>query len=267
MASYDNFAKQYSDSNGDEGDYFHKTQIDPYVYKIIGDPKGKTVYDLGCGNGYISRNLAKKGSKVFASDISKELIKIAEEQSKDLNINYSVRNGIDFSGFGDNQFDVVVMNMVIHYIEDLDKLFKEISRVLKPNGVLAFSTNHFFRQTYPYSDWTKGYFVRMNSRDWIKDKEYIEQHKDADVREVLFVKNTNYLKTFVAKINSGWDDKETLEIVNRPLNVYINTMSKYGLYLHELYEPESPEFPQNESEDLRKSHHIPTFIIFGAIKK
>ena len=74
MTDYDNVAKQYSDSMSDKGDFYHRTQIDPNVYKIIGDPKGKIIYDLGCGNGYIARNLVKKGAKVFASDVSSELV-------------------------------------------------------------------------------------------------------------------------------------------------------------------------------------------------
>lgn len=52
MSVYDKFALSYSNSMKDTGDYYHKTQIDPYVYKILGDPKDKVIYDLGCGNGY-----------------------------------------------------------------------------------------------------------------------------------------------------------------------------------------------------------------------
>jgi ubiquinone/menaquinone biosynthesis C-methylase UbiE len=63
MSSYDKFAKQYSDSHGEVGDYYHRTQIDPAIYKVVGNPRGKTIYDLGCGNGYLSRNLAKKVQK------------------------------------------------------------------------------------------------------------------------------------------------------------------------------------------------------------
>jgi len=246
MADYDKFAKVYSDSHGEEGDYFHKTQIDPGIYKVVGDVKGKTVYDLGCGNGYISRKFAKEGARVFASDISSELIKIAQEKSEKLDIHYSVRDGNDFSGFEDNQFDVVVMNMVIHYIEDLDKLFEGISRVLKPNGILAFSTSHFFRVESPYSDWIKG---------------------EINGKEKLFIKVTNYLESYSVKTKGGWDNETELTIYNRPLNVLVNTMSKHGLYLKEVYEPESVGFARSFSEELQKSHHIPTFIIFGAIKK
>lgn len=245
MSSYDNFAKQYSDSQDEEGDFFHQTQIDPAILKIVGDPKDKTVYDLGCGSGYLSRKFAKSGAKVFASDISEELINIAKAKSDGLDINYLVRDGIDFTDFKNEQLDVVVMNMVIHYIQDIDTLFKETSRVLKQKGILVFSTNHFFRPASPYSDWIKG---------------------EIKGEEKLFIKVTNYLKEYKVATKSGWDNKTELTIINRPLNNLINTMSKYGLFLKEVYEPESVGFAKSFSEELQKSHHIPTFVIFGAIK-
>lgn len=245
-SNYDKFAKQYSNSQSEEGDYFHKTQIDPYIYKIIGNPKGKTIYDLGCGNGYVSRNLARNGAKVFASDISSELIKIAEDKSKGLDIDYSVRKGDDFSGFENGQFDSVIMNMVIQYFDDIEPLFKGISQILKKDGVFTFSTDHFLRPGDPYSSWLEG---------------------EIDGKPTLFVKVTNYLKNYSRKAISKWDGKTELNIFKKPLNAYVNTLSKYGLFVKEIYEPESEGFAKNFSVELQKSHHIPTFIIFGAIKK
>jgi len=246
MSDYDNVAKQYSDSMSDNGDFYHRTQIDPNVYKIIGDPKGKVIYDLGCGNGYIARNFVRNGAKVFASDISSELVKLAEKNSSGLDINYSVKDALDFNGFTDNQFDVVVMNMVIHYIKDLNTLFKGISRVLKKGGLFVFSTNHPFRPAYPYSDWEIG---KINNK------------------EVLFIKATGYLNEEIRKGVCWCDNKTKLIMYNQPLNLLVNTMAKHSLYTFQIEEPESDGFAHKFSKKLQKSHHIPTFIIFGSIKK
>jgi 2-polyprenyl-3-methyl-5-hydroxy-6-metoxy-1,4-benzoquinol methylase len=245
MSDYDKFAKQYSDSMSEEGDYFHQTQIDPYIYSIIGNPKDKLIYDIGCGNGYMARNLAKKGARVYASDISKELIAVAEEKSKGLNIRYSVHDATDFSSYQNQQFDIVVMNMVIHYIKDLNKLFKGISETLKDGGVFVFSTNHFFRPSYPYSEWVAG---KVNGE------------------EKLFIKVTGYLEKRATEIESGWDKKTKLTIDNHPLNELVNTMSKHHLLTFRVEEPESVGFAKDFPENLRDSHHIPTFMIVGAKK-
>jgi ubiquinone/menaquinone biosynthesis C-methylase UbiE len=245
MADYDAIADLYSDSMSDEGDYYHRTQIDPAVYSIIGNPKGKIIYDIGCGNGYVSRNLTQKGAKVFASDISSKMIEIAKEKSKGFDIYFSLHDAVEFSKYKDNMFDVVVMNMVIHYIKDLEKLFQGISRVLKKNGLFVFSSNHPFRPVYPYSNWVKG---RLHGKD------------------TLFIKVTGYLKEEERHAVCWCDFKSNLYMYNQPLSILINNLSKYGLFTVRLEEPIGEGFAHKYSKKLQDSHYIPTYIIIGAKK-
>lgn len=246
MSDFDKFAKEYSTSIEGGGEIHHKESIDPHVYSIVGDPKGKNIYDIGCGNGYMARKLSNEGANVLASDSSKELIKIAEEKSNGFNIQYLTHDSADFSSYKDKFFDCVIMNMVIHYVDDLDKLFAGISRVLKKDGKFVFSTSHFFRPGYPYSDWIVG---KVNGK------------------KQLYIKVTGYLKPALMKVVSWWDNKTELKMNKRPLNYYVNKMSKRGLYTYRIEEPESAGFATDYSKELQKSHHIPTFIIIGAIKK
>jgi ubiquinone/menaquinone biosynthesis C-methylase UbiE len=44
---------------GDEGDLWHRTLIDPALLRVLGPLEGQHVLDLACGNGYIARKLAK----------------------------------------------------------------------------------------------------------------------------------------------------------------------------------------------------------------
>ena len=48
---------------------------------MLKDPDGLTVLDLGCGEGYLSRELVRKGAHVIGIDISEKLIEIAKEKS------------------------------------------------------------------------------------------------------------------------------------------------------------------------------------------
>ncbi|HUW22123.1 MAG TPA: class I SAM-dependent methyltransferase [Candidatus Bathyarchaeia archaeon] len=242
MADYDNVAELYSNAMPDEGDYYHRTQIDPLIYSIIGDPKGKIIYDLGCGNGYIARNLSRKGAKVYASDISSKLIEIAEERSQGLDISYAAHDALKFDKYKKGMFDVVVMNMVIHYIKDINKLFRGISRVLKKDGIFVFSTNHPFRPVHPYSEWTLG---------------------KIDEKETLFIKVTGYLKKESREGICWCDNKTKLHLYNQPLHELVNTMSKYGLLTFRIEEPKGDGFAHDYSKELQDSHYIPTFIIIG----
>jgi len=244
MTTYDKFAKKYSDSMGEEGDIYHRTQIDPGIYKIVGDLKGKVIYDIGCGNGYMARYFEKKGARVYASDVSRKMIKIAMSKSKGMDIAYSAHKATDFSRYKKESFDVVVMSMVIHYIKDLDELFKGIVKVLKLGGIFVFSNEHFFRPNYPYSEWVKG---KLKGKDQ------------------LFIKVTDYLKSKVIKVTSWWGDTELI-IHNRPLKEYVNKLSENNLYVFRVEEPESKGFAKDFPKHLRESHGIPTFIIIGAKK-
>lgn len=245
MATYDNFAEEFSKRMGDEGDYFHKNIIDPSLYSIIGNLKGKRIYDIGCGGGYMARYFAKSGAEVVASDISTKLIDIAKKKSKDLEIIYHVRDATNFDEIEKNSFDIVTMNMVIHYIKNLDDLFKSVSNILKDEGVFAFTTNHFFRPEYPYSEWVKG---KINGED------------------KLFIKTTNYLEIYKTEVISWWDKKTKMTFYNRPLKEFINKMSNNGLYTFNLVEPETKEFPREHFKKIPNDHHIPTFIAIGAKK-
>src|SRR5258708_2007439 len=63
-----------------EGRGRHRTEMtDRAVTKVIGSPEGLTVLDAGCGEGYLSRMLAKAGATVTGLDFSAPLIAAAKE--------------------------------------------------------------------------------------------------------------------------------------------------------------------------------------------
>ena len=55
---------------GDEGDLWHRTLIDPTLLRVLGPLEGHHVLHLACGNGYIARKLAKAGARVTGVDAS-----------------------------------------------------------------------------------------------------------------------------------------------------------------------------------------------------
>lgn len=49
--------------------------------------------------------------------------------------------------FADETFDLVLSSLVLHYLDDLAKVFLEWKRLLRPGGTLVFSTHHPVHQT------------------------------------------------------------------------------------------------------------------------
>lgn len=59
---------------GEDGDIRHRLVINPVVFEYLGNLSGKIALDAGCGNGYLSRKLAKTAKKVVGVDFTEGLI-------------------------------------------------------------------------------------------------------------------------------------------------------------------------------------------------
>lgn len=106
------------------------------------DIAGKKILDAGCGPGLVAALFGEKGAQVTAIDYSNEMVQRTREITHDKIpvLRVDLNNGLE--AFEDNTFDIIYSSLVIHYIDDLNSLFKEFSRVLHPGGLLVFSTDH-----------------------------------------------------------------------------------------------------------------------------
>jgi len=98
--------------------------------------KGKKVLDYCCGNGDHSIFLAQHGADAVGIDISPvsiENCKVrAEKEGVSEHADFYVMDA-EATEFPDNTFDVVTCLGVLHHL-DTDKAFREIARILKPDG-------------------------------------------------------------------------------------------------------------------------------------
>ena len=98
---------------------------------------GMSVLELGCGTGYLTRELASSGANIVAIDVSPELLEIAMENCSAPNVQYEVQNACALI-YPDGVFDSVVGSSVLHHLE-IEEALHEIYRVLKPNGTIYFT--------------------------------------------------------------------------------------------------------------------------------
>ncbi|NUY81171.1 class I SAM-dependent methyltransferase [Flavobacterium sp. MAH-1] len=154
--------------------------------------RGKAL-DLATGNGQVAHKLASKFETVFATDISQKQLDQAEKAS---NIIYKLERA-EQTSFEDNTFDLITVAQAVHWF-DFTVFYKEIYRILKPEGVFAilgyglFSTNeradaiisHFYRDIIgPYWDAERRYveenyqtipfpFKEIETITWTNDFEW-----------------------------------------------------------------------------------------------
>ena len=121
-----------------QGWFYNEMLEMPATLELLGNVKGKKILDYGCGTGIYARLLTKKGAKVKGFDISSEMLKIAKHENPKLDFKLGSGYKIPFK----EKFDIVLASLVVHYLEDWEKMFKEVSRVLKEGGIFIFSTGN-----------------------------------------------------------------------------------------------------------------------------
>ncbi|MGW2055278.1 class I SAM-dependent methyltransferase [Streptomyces sp. NPDC001840] len=145
------------DSLGDRYEEFSGTPFReflevPSVMRAVGDVKGLSVFDYGCGAGDYTRWLAEGGaSRVVGFDVSQQMVDHARqrEQRAPLGIEYCA--GTIPGGF-EGVFDLVLSVYVIPYAvtrDDLSGQFEAAARLLRPGGRYVALPVH---PEFPYAD-------------------------------------------------------------------------------------------------------------------
>lgn len=114
-----------------------------------------SVLDAGCGHGYFTYFLKKKGYHVVGVDISYKAIEKARASCPE--IEFKVCSLSDRLPFENNTFDVVWSTEVIEHIYDVYTYIREINRVLKPKGLFVLTT--------PYHGLIKNLAIALFSYD------------------------------------------------------------------------------------------------------
>jgi protein-L-isoaspartate O-methyltransferase len=100
---------------------------------------GKSVLDLGCGEGYGSNLLAEVASRVVGVDLSPQAIEHARIRYQRPNLNFEVSD-CRKTGFPDGGFDLIVCFEMIEHIEEHHQLLSEVKRLLRPGGCFVVSS-------------------------------------------------------------------------------------------------------------------------------
>ena len=132
---YDPIAEQYKQSKQQPW----RTYIEAFsLMALIGDPAGKSVLDLACGEGFYTRMIRQKGAgKVTGIDLSEGMIRLAQKQEAVLRqeIEYLVGDARQLAMA--ERYDLVASAYLLNYAhnrEELQAMCSGIARCLKPGG-------------------------------------------------------------------------------------------------------------------------------------
>jgi SAM-dependent methyltransferase len=225
-----------------------REKLDPYRIVITNKAvllplkgrKNLKILDAGCGEGYLSRILAKKGHRVVGIDSCPQLIEAAKdlERKKPLGIKYFVG---DFrnTNFPSSYFDVVLSHQSIHEIENPEKALKQFARVLKRKGRLICLFLHpcfeINESNSGKNDFVSLYFSRVQ------------------------VRKGKYL------VSGIWSPSPYFYL-HLPLSGWINLFKKAGFLIYDIKEPRPPANLLKKDRWWKEHFKKPSFILIDAIK-
>lgn len=200
---YQNMREQQINANN----LIEKPQMQEMLPK---DVSGMTILDLGCGAGGLSKMLSDAGAKyVLGTDISKNMINEANKIAVKGKLEFKVMAMEEIDQIH-KKFDMVVSSLAFHYVKDFEKLIKDISNLLKPNGLLVFSQEHPMRVCRVYTN---------------------EQSKQVDIDGKHYFLISDYQN--MGKRVYNWNGTN-VEKYHRTMEYIINTLSNSNLNIEHI---------------------------------
>ena len=121
-----------------------------YAFYLLGDAKGQTVLDLGCGSGENLLPILHRGARVIGIDISPDLVAIAERRLNEAGLDASVAVGSAYeTELPDASVDVIFCVALIHHL-DIPRARAEMRRILRPGGFIVLQEPIRFSKTYSF---------------------------------------------------------------------------------------------------------------------
>lgn len=105
------------------------------LLKLESKLKGKKVLDVGCGNGWLLSQFAKRDAEAHGIDLTQKAVDISIKRFGRMGlVGVFQKASAEDLPFEDNKFDVVTSLGVIHHTPETELSAKEIIRVCKPGG-------------------------------------------------------------------------------------------------------------------------------------
>lgn len=228
-------------------DTYQKELILPNLLRLMNIKKNDAVVDVACGQGFFTREFAKRDARAIGTDIAQSLIDTARRDSPK-NIVFYVASAERMRFIKNNDMDKAVIVLSLQNMEDIGGVLRECARILKKGGFLYIVLNHPAFRIPKASSW-----------EW--DEKQKTQYRRID----------QYLSESKIKIqmHPGGNPKENTISFHRPLQFYFKMLHKAGFAVMGLEEwnsgRNSEPGPRAKAEDKARKE-IPLFLCLVCAK-
>ena len=102
--------------------------------------------EIGCGTGKNTAWLLENSQKLIAVDFSAEMLEKAKSKILDPKIEFLQMDIRDYWPFANDNFDLTTCSLILEHIQDLDFVFGQAQKVLRPGGHFYLGELHPFKQ-------------------------------------------------------------------------------------------------------------------------
>ena len=147
LQAWDRVAARRGEASGADTVQFGPDLPTEADLRLCGDLKGRRVLDIGCGAGENAVAMASQGAHVIAIDTSSAQLALGKRLAADAEVRVEWHQGdaADLAFLRADSIDLALAAGVVHEIEDLDRLFRQVQRVLRPWAAFVFTHDHPMR--------------------------------------------------------------------------------------------------------------------------
>lgn len=180
---------------------------------FLGKTAGQSILEVGCGSAPCARWLKSNGANVTALDISEGMLRHARENNVKTGIDVPlVQASADQLPFATDSFDAACSAFgAVPFVADVQEVFSEVARVLRPGSPWVFAVNHPMRWIFPDDPGPLGLTV---TQSYFDRTPYVEVDAEGHA-------------TYVEH--------------HRTLGDYVRALTNTGFVLEDLVEPEWPK--------------------------
>jgi SAM-dependent methyltransferase len=214
------------------------TMEKPIILELMGEFSNQRILDLGCGDATFGHEALTKGCQTYLGVEGSSKMVDAARQVLEGTAGTVVNATIENWDFPVQAFDLVVSRLVLHYVKDIDTIFRQVHRTLSMNGRFVFSVEHPV-----ITSCDRGWQGIGKRQDWLVD-DYFDPGQ----------RITSWMGGQVIKYH-------------RTIENYFASLQRAGFQVESLHEaePRAEQFG-NDNETYQRRKRIPLFLILAGRK-
>lgn len=210
----------------------------PALWDLIGNVRGLSVLDLGCGDARVAKIFEEKGASRYVGIEGSQ--RMAEAARANLTPGFSEVRQLWLEDFVPEKgaYDLVVSSLALHYLEDLGSMLSKACESLRAGGRMVFSVEHPVITSCN----------RSLANTTIRESWIIDDYFTRGPREVKWLGNS------VVKVHRTVED-------------YLQLLREAGFAFEQLSEAEPRRELFSDAGHFARRSRIPLFLVVAAVKR